>query len=86
MFAGLSPNHTTSILAAVATTFCIAPWLFLRYGKRIRERSVFAKYNLETYRQHQVENDMSDSGEEVPAVIAGDFWGNSCHDTFDLER
>ena len=86
MYASLGPNHAISILTAVATTFCIAPWLLLRYGKRIRERSVFAKYSLETCRQRQAENDVSDGGEEVPAVIAGDFWGNCYRDAFELER
>ncbi|KAJ5155876.1 hypothetical protein N7492_008679 [Penicillium capsulatum] len=47
MFHGLGANIAVSVLAAVATVFCIVPPLFLRYGEEIRKRSQFAKYSLE---------------------------------------
>lgn len=65
MYTNLGPNVATSILAAVATVFCVAPFVFFRYGKRIREASVFARYSLTTYRDNQVEDDMNDKGDVV---------------------
>ena len=47
MFNNLGPNVAVSILAGVATVFCIVPPLFLCYGERIRRRSRFAKYSWE---------------------------------------
>jgi predicted ester cyclase len=35
------------VIAGVATAFCVVPFLFFRFGKRLRERSEFAKYSLE---------------------------------------
>lgn len=58
MYVNLGYNVATSILAAIATVFCAAPVVFLRYGKRIREASVFAKLSLTTYRENKVEDDM----------------------------
>ena len=86
MYASLGPNYATTILAGTATTFCIAPWLFIRYGKSIRERSTFAKYSLETYRQHQIDHDVVDVSEEAPTAIAGDFVCTSPRPGFDVER
>lgn len=66
MYENLGPNIATSILAAIATFFCIAPYVFLKFGKRIRESSKFAKYSLATYRNNRVEDDMvAESGEDV---------------------
>lgn len=39
MFSGLGTNIAASILAAVATAFAFTPILFLRYGKRLRQKS-----------------------------------------------
>ncbi|PWY92312.1 MFS general substrate transporter [Aspergillus heteromorphus CBS 117.55] len=47
MFDGLGANVAASVLAALATVFCIVPVLFLLYGERIRSQSRFAKYSLE---------------------------------------
>lgn len=47
MFNGMGANIAVSILAAVATVFCIVPPLFLCYGERIRRRSRFARYSWE---------------------------------------
>ena len=86
MYASLGPNHATTILAGIATTFCVAPWLFFRYGKSIRERSTFAKYSLETYRQQQIDLDVIEIGEEPPTAIAGDFVCTPPCPRFDVER
>lgn len=58
MYVNLGYNKASSILAAIATAFCVAPFVFNRYGKRIREVSKFAKYSLTTYQYNQVEDDM----------------------------
>ncbi|KAE8389548.1 major facilitator superfamily domain-containing protein [Aspergillus alliaceus] len=47
MFEALTPNVAVSVLAALATMFCIAPPLFMCYGERIRGRSPFAKHSIE---------------------------------------
>jgi hypothetical protein len=57
MYTDITPNVATSILAAVATVFCVCPVLFLRYGRKLREMSPFAKYSLEAYRQNNVDQD-----------------------------
>jgi hypothetical protein len=41
-----------SILAALATVFCIAPVVFLRYGREMRKSSKFARYSVEVKEQH----------------------------------
>jgi hypothetical protein len=38
MFTGLGSNVAGSIIAAVATVYCVAPYIFLKYGRRLRER------------------------------------------------
>lgn len=58
MYEGLGFNVASSLLAAIATVFCAAPVLFWRYGKSIRERSPFAKFSLNTYKDNMVEDDM----------------------------
>jgi hypothetical protein len=45
MFNGLGGNVAGSILAAVATLFCVTPFVFLKYGRVLRERSPFAQYS-----------------------------------------
>ncbi|KAK5084433.1 hypothetical protein LTR05_005509 [Lithohypha guttulata] len=42
-FIALGPNVAVSILAAVATIFCIAPPVFIRYGGKLRSKSSFAQ-------------------------------------------
>ena len=64
MYAGLGSNVASSILATVATVFCICPVVFLKYGKRIREASQFARYSLAVYRDNRLEDD----GDEVDEV------------------
>ncbi|OGM47176.1 MFS multidrug transporter [Aspergillus bombycis] len=46
MFDGLTANVAVSLLAALATVFCIVPPLFIFYGDRIRDRSPFAKHSV----------------------------------------
>ncbi|KAJ5644746.1 MFS multidrug transporter [Penicillium longicatenatum] len=55
MFDGLGANVAASVLAAVATVFCIVPPLFSRYGKKIRARSKFARYSLQVYEENGVD-------------------------------
>lgn len=61
MYVNLGYNVATSVLAGIATLFCIAPIVFIKYGKRIREASQFAKLSLATYEENKVENDMNTS-------------------------
>lgn len=45
MYTGLGSNNASSILAAVASLFAFTPFLFLRYGERLRHRGKFAVDN-----------------------------------------
>lgn len=55
MFEGLGANVASSILAGLATLFCVVPPLFTKYGKQIRARSKFARYSLEVYHENSIE-------------------------------
>ena len=57
IYTALGPNWATVILACIATIFCATPALFLKYGKRIRQRSKFAKYSLKVNRETQIQDD-----------------------------
>ncbi|KAL8721857.1 MAG: hypothetical protein Q9225_001534 [Loekoesia sp. 1 TL-2023] len=47
MFESLGANIAGSILATLATLFCVIPLIFARYGERLRSKSKFARYSLE---------------------------------------
>jgi uncharacterized membrane protein YuzA (DUF378 family) len=46
MFTGISTNAASSVLAGMATVFCIAPVVLIKKGPALRERSDFAKHNV----------------------------------------
>jgi hypothetical protein len=48
MFAELGNNVAVSILAALATMYCVVAWAFWKYGKAIREASPWVKANAAT--------------------------------------
>ncbi|KAL2815642.1 major facilitator superfamily domain-containing protein [Aspergillus cavernicola] len=48
MFGALGANLALSVLAAGAIIFCPMPFVFRYYGQRLREKSKFAKYSLQT--------------------------------------
>jgi hypothetical protein len=55
MYSGLGSNVATSIIAAVATAYCMTPFVFLRFGQRLREKSRFARFSEEVNEQHMVD-------------------------------
>ncbi|KND86755.1 putative transporter [Tolypocladium ophioglossoides CBS 100239] len=57
MYTGLNSNIAGSILAAISAAFCVVPWVFFRYSRKLRQRSPFACFSLETHRRTQVEMD-----------------------------
>ncbi|KAF9887766.1 hypothetical protein FE257_009572 [Aspergillus nanangensis] len=57
LFSSIGNNFSVSVLAGVATIFCIVPPLFSRFGRDIRARSTFAKYSLRMYNEHSVDED-----------------------------
>jgi len=57
MYSGLNANAAGTVLAGVAALFCVVPWIFFRYSRRLRERSPFARYSLETHQRTQVDAD-----------------------------
>lgn len=56
MQAGLSANLAGTVLACLSALFCAAPWIFFRFSRRLRQRSPFACFSLDTHRQTQVED------------------------------
>jgi MFS family permease len=57
MYTLLGSNWAIVVLASIATTFCIATFLFRGYGKKIRQRSKFARYSLTMSMDTQVFDD-----------------------------
>ncbi|KXX74387.1 Polyamine transporter 1 [Madurella mycetomatis] len=54
MYPALGANIAGTIVACCALVFCLAPWVFFRYGKILRERSPFAKHSLESHLKTQI--------------------------------
>ncbi|CZT44964.1 related to multidrug resistant protein [Rhynchosporium secalis] len=65
IYEALGANKATTILAAVATAFCVTPFLFLKYGEKLRERSAFARYSREAEKKISVL--LGDGDVEAPA-------------------
>ncbi|PKX88954.1 putative MFS multidrug transporter [Aspergillus novofumigatus IBT 16806] len=57
MFGSLGANGAVSVLAAIATVFCLVPPLFARFGERIRAKSRFARYSLDVYNRITVDEE-----------------------------
>lgn len=57
MFKSLGSNFAVSVLAGAMTVFSVLPFLFRRYGKWLRERSRFAQYSVQVYKENTVESD-----------------------------
>ena len=55
LFTDLDANIGASILAAIATVFCIFPILFKYRGMHLRTVSKFAKYSLDEYNHNRVD-------------------------------
>ncbi|KAF2677839.1 MFS multidrug transporter [Lentithecium fluviatile CBS 122367] len=57
MFEALDANIAVSVLAALATVFCLVPRLFTKHGPQIRARSKFARYSLQVHRENGVDSE-----------------------------
>jgi hypothetical protein len=57
MYVDLGYNVASSILAAIATLFCAAPVIFIKYGKKIRNSSQFARLSLDVYNNNKVDKE-----------------------------
>ena len=68
LFVNLGANVGASILAAIATVFCIFPVLFVYRGERLRRVSKFAKFSLKAYSQNRVDADEWEMDEVSPAT------------------
>jgi hypothetical protein len=55
MYGQLNANIAGTILAGAAAIFCVAPWVFFKFSKRLRQKSPFAKFSLETHIRTNVE-------------------------------
>ncbi|QSZ34938.1 hypothetical protein DSL72_007800 [Monilinia vaccinii-corymbosi] len=47
MYNGLGSNFAGSILAGIATLWIISPYVFMKFGKRLREKGKFAKFSVD---------------------------------------
>jgi hypothetical protein len=54
MYPALGTNIAGTVVACFAVVFCLAPWVFFRYGRALRERSPFAKHSLESHLKSQI--------------------------------
>ncbi|KAF2220821.1 major facilitator superfamily transporter [Elsinoe ampelina] len=57
LYGRLGANVATSVVAGLATSFGVAPWVLYRYSRGMRGRSSFAKYSLEVHERTKVEDD-----------------------------
>ncbi|KAB8234273.1 major facilitator superfamily domain-containing protein [Aspergillus alliaceus] len=55
MYSGLGSNIATSIIAVIATVYCGTPFVFLKYGQRLREHSQFARFSAEVNGQQMAD-------------------------------
>ncbi|KAK0651001.1 major facilitator superfamily transporter [Cercophora newfieldiana] len=49
MYPSLGANYAGTVVGGFAAIFCLAPWVSLRYGKVLREKSPFARHSLESH-------------------------------------
>jgi len=54
MYPALGANYAGTVVGGFAALFCLAPWVSLKYGKMLREKSPFAKHSLESHLKSQV--------------------------------
>ncbi|KAK8015230.1 hypothetical protein PG990_008526 [Apiospora arundinis] len=57
LHASLGANLAGTVVAALALVFCAAPWVLFRYSRRLRRRSPFARFSLESHRRTQIDPD-----------------------------
>ncbi|CAI6339323.1 unnamed protein product [Periconia digitata] len=57
LYTRLNANIAGSVLAALAAVFCVTPWIFFKFSKRLRQRSPFARFSLETHYRTNIEED-----------------------------
>ncbi|KAH6618445.1 MFS multidrug transporter [Boeremia exigua] len=57
MYSNLSANAATTIIAVLSTLFGIAPYIMVRYSKKLRGMSKFAKYSLDVHERTRIEVD-----------------------------
>jgi hypothetical protein len=57
LYGNLNANIGGSVLVGISGAFCIAPWIFIRFSRRMRQRSPFACKSLDTHRRTQIEQD-----------------------------
>ncbi|KAH8884637.1 major facilitator superfamily transporter [Thozetella sp. PMI_491] len=55
MYTSLNANVAGSILAGLSALFCLAPWVFFRWSKPLRERSPFAQHSSSVHQQTRIE-------------------------------
>ncbi|KAL8934262.1 MAG: hypothetical protein Q9216_005991 [Gyalolechia sp. 2 TL-2023] len=68
MYRNLGPNMASTILAVVATLFCVCPVLFVKYGKGIRAASPFARSSPVLYNENRADCPVSEVELEVSST------------------
>lgn len=57
MYGRMSANVATTVIAVLSTIFGVAPYIMLRYSKKLRGLSKFARYSLEVHNRTRIEAD-----------------------------
>lgn len=70
MFSNLGSNVAVSILAAIATVFCLSPVLLLGYGPQLRAKSPFARYSLDISQANTLSKDSITGQSETETAMA----------------
>lgn len=65
MYKGLGNNIATTVFASVATVFCCTPFLFLRHGVSLRQRSKFAASGDDVLKEENKHMDASEPSDRA---------------------
>ena len=89
MYTELGANRAGSILATIATIACLIPFVLLRYGRRIRNASKFARYSVLVYNANSVDGTVAGSSTnlagEMVAIVEPSAIGYSRDNVREME-
>ncbi len=71
MYRALGVAWATSLLGFLAVALCVVPFVFLRWGGRMRERSRFCQYLKQKKREEMEEREREREGNEGGGVEMG---------------
>lgn len=81
MYRGLGNNIATTIIASIATVFCVTPFLFLTYGEELRGRSDWAVKGDDALKHENRHMDPAEEKEDNSQMAGGQNLDNVADDT-----